>query len=159
MKSQELNNTISNAIEQGYVIIYENVEEKMDFNVQTLLQKQVRKLHGKDRIRFMGQEYELNENFRFYMTTKLSRPHFSSEICVLSTILNFQVTAFGLEDQMLNILVAKEDPSSERMRINNIKEFYDLMKKQLQTEAKILSLLTESESDNILDDVNLIQAL
>ena len=107
----------------------------------------------------MGQEYELNENFRFYMTTKLSRPHFSSEICVLSTILNFQVTAFGLEDQMLNILVAKEDPSSERMRINNIKEFYDLMKKQLQTEAKILSLLTESESDNILDDVNLIQAL
>lgn len=63
----------------------------------------------------MGQEYELNESFRFYMTTKLSRPHFSSEICVLCTILNFQVTAFGLEDQMLNILVAKEDPSSERM--------------------------------------------
>jgi hypothetical protein len=30
---------------------------------------------------------------------------------------------------MLNILVAKEDPSSERMRINNIKEFYDLMRK------------------------------
>ncbi len=60
---------------------------------------------------------------------------------------------------MLNILVAKEDPSSERMRINNIKEFYDLMKKQLQTEAKILSLLTESESENILDDTNLIQAL
>jgi hypothetical protein len=45
------------------------------------------------------------------------------------------------------------------MRINNIKEFYDLMKKQLQTEAKILSLLTEGESDNILDDSNLIQAL
>jgi hypothetical protein len=60
---------------------------------------------------------------------------------------------------MLNILVAKEDPSSERMRINNIKEFYDLMKKQLQTEAKILSLLTESESENILDDTNQIQAL
>jgi dynein heavy chain len=113
MKAQELNNTISNAIEQGYVIIYENVEETIDFNIQTLLQRQTRVLHNKKRLRFMGQEYELNDNFRFYMTTKLSRPHFSSEICVLTTILNFQVTAFGLEDQMLNILVAKEDPSSE----------------------------------------------
>ncbi len=37
MKTQELNNTISNAIEQGFVILYENVEEKLDFNVQTLL--------------------------------------------------------------------------------------------------------------------------
>lgn len=60
---------------------------------------------------------------------------------------------------MLNILVAKEDPSSERMRVSNIKEFYDLMKKQLKTEARILSLLTEGETDNILDDSNLIQAL
>lgn len=72
MKTQELNNTITNALEQGYVVIYENAEEKIDFNIQTLLQKQVRKLHGKNRIRFMGQEYELHEDFRFYMTTKLS---------------------------------------------------------------------------------------
>lgn len=43
---------------------------------------------------------------------------------------------------MLNILVAKEDPSSEKMRINNIKEFYELKKKQKQTEANILSMLT-----------------
>lgn len=33
------------------------------------------------------------------------------------------------------------------------------MKKQLQTEAKILSLLTDGESENILDDTSLITAL
>lgn len=37
MKTQELNNTITNALEQGYVVIYENAEEKIDFNIQTLL--------------------------------------------------------------------------------------------------------------------------
>lgn len=45
------------------------------------------------------------------------------------------------------------------MRISSIKEFYDLKNKQKQTEAKILSLLTESENTNILDNVNLIQTL
>ena len=28
-------------------------------------------------------------DFKFYMTTKLSRPHYSPEICVKVTMLNF----------------------------------------------------------------------
>ena len=60
---------------------------------------------------------------------------------------------------MLNILVAKEDPSSEKMRVNNIIEFYELKRKQKETEEKILKLLTNSESGNILDDQNLIETL
>lgn len=57
---------------------------------------------------------------------------------------------------MLNILVAKEDPSSEKMRINNIKEFFDLKKKQKQTEENILRMLTQKGDKNILDDNDLI---
>ena len=53
---------------------------------------------------------------------------------------------------MLNILVAKEDPSSEKMRVNNIIEFYELKRKQKETEEKILKLLTSSDGGNILDD-------
>ncbi len=69
------------------------------------------------------------------------------------------MTPLGLEDQMLNILVAKEDPSSEKMRVNNIIEFYELKRKQKATEEKILQLLTNSEGGNILDDQNLIETL
>lgn len=37
-------------------------------------------------------------DFRFYITTKLSKPHFSPEVCVKVTMLNFMVTEKGLED-------------------------------------------------------------
>lgn len=35
---------------------------------------------------------EYSEHFRFYVTTKLSRPHYSPEVCVKVTMLNFMVT-------------------------------------------------------------------
>ena len=47
------------------------------------------------------------------MTTKLSRPHYTPEICVKVTLLNFVVTQEGLEDQMLNIVVKIEDPNKK----------------------------------------------
>lgn len=60
---------------------------------------------------------------------------------------------------MLNILVSKEDPSSEKMRVNNIKEFFELKNKQKNTENKILSLLTSEREGSILDDQDLIEVL
>jgi dynein heavy chain len=41
------------------------------------------------------------------------------------TILNFQVTLEGLEDQMLNIVVKMDEPVKEELRIKNIKEFFE----------------------------------
>jgi len=35
---------------------------------------------------------EYSPDFRFYITTKLSRPHYSPEVCVKVTMLNFMVT-------------------------------------------------------------------
>jgi len=63
-----------------------------------------------------------------------------------------------LEDQLLNILVAKEDPNSDKARMNNVREFFDLMKKQKETEDKILELLSNAEG-NILDNESLIAEL
>ena len=59
---------------------------------------------------------------------------------------------------MLNTLVSKEDPNSEKARINNINDFYELKKKQKNTENTILSLLTNS-TGNILDDITLLETL
>lgn len=47
------------------------------------------------------------------MTTKMARPHYPPEICVKVTLLNFQVTFEGLEDQMLNIVVQIEEPAKD----------------------------------------------
>ena len=58
------------------------------------------------------------------MTSKLGNPHFPPELCIKTTILNFLVTIEGLEDQMMNIIIQKEEPLKEELRQSNIKEFY-----------------------------------
>jgi dynein heavy chain len=48
---------------------------------------------------------EYNFDFKFFVTTKLSKPHYSPEVCVMVNIMNFSVTEDGLKDQMLNQIV------------------------------------------------------
>lgn len=52
-------------------------------------------------IRLGDSDIEYDNNFKFYMTTKLSNPHYLPEICIKVTIINFSVTKQGLEDQIL----------------------------------------------------------
>ena len=74
------------------------------------------------------------------------------------TLLNFQVTLEGLDDQMLNIVVKMEEPVKEEQKQRNIKEFFDNKNKQRATEDKILQLLGNA-TGNLLDDENLIETL
>ena len=158
-KANDILNSITNAIEIGIPVLFENVGEELDWSILSVLENKRKKVGKNWQFKFMDRWLEMNENFRFYITTKISKPQYSPEVCVMATMLNFQVTPSGLEDQLLNILVAKEDPNSEKARQNNIKEFYELKAKQKITEENILSLLTSNQEKNILDDVTLIDTL
>eukprot|EP00001_Collodictyon_triciliatum_P122973 21537_1 len=101
---------------------------------------------------------EYNQDFRLYMTTKMTNPHYSPEISVKVALLNFMITPDGLEEQLLGIVVKKERPELEEQK-NNLLITNAGHKAQLkQIEDKILELLSKSEG-NILDDENLINAL
>ena len=52
-------------------------------------------------IRLGDSDIEYDKNFKFYMTTKMSNPHYLPEVCIKVTIINFTVTKLGLEDQLL----------------------------------------------------------
>ena len=56
---------------------------------------------GRVLIRFADSEIDYDKNFRLYMTTKVSNPHYLPEICIQITLVNFTVTPSGLEDQLL----------------------------------------------------------
>ena len=58
-------------------------------------------------------EIEYNPNFKFYITTKLSNPHYAPEISTKTTIVNFAVKEQGLEAQLLGTVVRKERPELE----------------------------------------------
>ena len=51
--------------------------------------------------------------FKFFMTTKLSNPHYLPEICIKVCLINFTVTPDGLEDQLLVEVVKSEQPEIE----------------------------------------------
>lgn len=52
-------------------------------------------LAGVPIMRLGDKEVEYNYNFRFYITTKLSNPHYSPEIASKTTIVNFAVILQG----------------------------------------------------------------
>ena len=106
--AKEIEMKLENAIQVGVPLLLENIGQNIDTIFEPVLQKKLIKSGASYRLKFGDKELEYSTDFRFYMTTKLARPHYSPEICVKVTLLNFQVTLEGLDDQMLNIVVKIE---------------------------------------------------
>jgi len=146
------------AISNGDPVLIENIGTQLDPLLEPLLQKAVFKAGNITMIRLGDSTVEYGKNFTFYMTTKLPNPHYSPEICVQVTLLNFMVTPDGLQDQMLGILVAKEEPEVEKKRQNLVIESAQSKAQLKEIEDKILYMLSVS-TGNILDDDELITTL
>lgn len=149
---------LESAISNGDPVLMENIPERLDPLLEPLLQKAKFKAGNMTMIRLGDSSVEYNEDFRFYLTTKLQNPHYSPEICVQVTLLNFMVTPDGLEDQLLGILVASEEPDVEKRRVNLVIESAESKRQLKEIEDRILELLSASKG-NILDDEELISTL
>merc|ERR1719281_682432 len=101
---------------------------------------------------------EWSKDFKLYITTKMSNPHYAPEVCVTLGILNFMATLDGLQDQQLGLLVAIEEPEVEQKRVNLVIESARAKAQLKEIEDKILALLSSS-TGNILDDEELIETL
>jgi len=149
---------LESAISFGEPALIENVGESLDPLLDPLLQKATFKAGNIIMIRLGDSTFAYHDDFRLYISTKLPNPHYSPEICVQVTLLNFMATPDGLEDQMLGILVAKEEPEVERKRQNLIVESAQSKAQLQEIEDRILELLSNAKG-NILDDEELINTL
>lgn len=113
---------------------------------------------GRVLVRLGDSDVDYDENFRFFITTKLPNPHYLPEIAIKVTIINFTVTKAGLVDQLLGDVVKKERPEVEEQRNELIKNMAKDRQELKDIESKILRLLNESEG-NILDDEELVETL
>ena len=84
---------------------------------------------------------EYSQDFFFYMTTNMSRPHYSPEICIKVTLINFQITPQGLEDQLLNLIVQIKNPEIEKERQIIMAEYYENKQQLKKNEDKIIQFL------------------
>jgi dynein heavy chain len=154
----KLTTILTESIQQGFPVLIENVGESLGSMFESILEKNKKKQGGILMMKFMDKFYSFNEDFQFFVTTKLANPHYPPEICAQVTLLNFQVTPEGLEDQLINLVVVKEHTSMANKWQGLIKRYYELMKRTKETEELILDLLSK-QSGNILDDEVLIKTL
>lgn len=92
------------------------------------------------------------------MTTKIANPHYEPELTTKVTTINFMITHEILCDQLLNLVVKKENNNLESERLRLIEQQYLTNKQLAEVELTILSVLRESEG-NILDDEKAIDIL
>ncbi|KAM6163721.1 dynein axonemal heavy chain 2 [Rhynchocyon petersi] len=149
---------LENAIQFGYPVLLQNVQEYLDPTLNPVLNKSVTRIGGRLLIRIGNKEVEYNPNFRFYITTKLSNPHYSPETSAKTTIVNFAVKEQGLEAQLLGIVVRKERPELEEQKDTLVINIAAGKRKLKELEDEILRLLNEA-TGSLLDDVQLVNTL
>lgn len=152
--------TLGGAVSIGKPVLVEDLGETLDPAIDPILLKQVFKSgSGIKQIRLGDSNLDYDDNFKFYMTTKLPNPHYLPEVCIKVTLINFSVTFRGLQDQLLGDVVVQEKPEVEKKRDEVVVTMDKDQRTLKQIEITILKLLSESQIEEILDEDYLINIL
>ncbi|KAA0188249.1 Dynein heavy chain axonemal, partial [Fasciolopsis buskii] len=146
------------AIQHGSPVLLQNVQEKLDQALDPVLNKSLIKVGGIMIMKLGDKEVEYNNDFRFYITTKLPNPHYAPEISSKTAIVNFAVKLQGLEAQLLGNVVRKERPELEEQKDNLVIGIASGKRKLAELEDEILRLLNEAQG-SLLDDEQLVNTL
>jgi len=149
--------TVELGIQFGKWVLLENIGENLDPALEPVLQQQKIKDGTSWAIKLGDKQVAYDDKFRFFITTTLSNPHYSPEVSVKVTLLNFAITPDGLQDQMLGIVVAKEQPEMEEKKQELVKNNASMTKQLKEIEDDILRLL--SADGDILESKELIDTL
>jgi len=92
----------------------ESIENEVDPMLDPILEKQIIVKSARLKLIKLGdQELDYCDKFRLFMTSRLANPHFSPELAAKTTIIDFTVTQGGLEQQLLGLLISKEQKQLE----------------------------------------------
>ncbi|TYZ65632.1 hypothetical protein PybrP1_006817 [[Pythium] brassicae (nom. inval.)] len=146
------------AIVNGHVVIIENIDEEIDATLDPVLSRAVYKKGSNLYLKLAGEEVQYDAGFFMYLQTKLSNPHYKPEIAAQCTLINFIATESGLEDQLLEKVVKKEQPELERQKQELVLAFQKFKIDLVELEDQLLERLANAP-DDILSDVPLIESL
>lgn len=147
-------------IQFGKWILLENVGEALDPALEPILLQQKIKQGTSWVIKLGDKTIQYSDTFKFYLTTTLPNPHYSPETQVKISLLNFAITPFGLEAQMLNQLIKLEFPDLQAKKDEIVESNAKNAKITYELENKILFTLSEAkEIMDLLSDDTLIDIL
>ncbi|CAK4109520.1 unnamed protein product [Aphanomyces euteiches] len=148
------------ALVNGHVVIVENIGEEIDATLDPVLARAVYRKGSSASLylKFSGEEVQYEPSFFMYLQTKLSNPHYKPEIAAQCTLINFIATESGLEDQLLEKAVNKEQPELEKQKQELVLAFQKFKIDLVELEDQLLERLANAP-DDILSDVPLIESL
>ena len=146
-------------VHNGGTVLIENVGDTIDPNINPVLEKNYITKNQVDYIILDNTEISVSSDFKLFLITKLSNPHYTPEIMAKTTVINFSITMDGLEEQLLNEVVRFEYPSIEETR-KTLVETMNKNKIELKGyEDALLNALNESVGTDILENGKLIDTL
>jgi len=158
LSNNKMVKTVELAVESGAPVLIENMENSIDAVIQPVYSRAIIK-RGKTKYIKMGdKELTLSPQFKLFLHTKLSNPHYPPEIQAECTLINFTVTEAGLEDQLLALVVKKERPDLAAQKEEIIQQQNGFKIKLKELESGLLYKLANAQGD-ILEDIELIENL
>ena len=151
-------NTLTNAVENGFPVIIENVGETFDPVINPILARNVIKRGYRNTIQLGDREVEFNSNFKLFLQTKLANPHFQPEIQAQTTVINFTVTLDGLEEQLLGNVVNHEKEGLEEKKAALIRQMNEDKITMGKLEKDLLDRL-KNPKGSLIDDPDLMNTL
>eukprot|EP01059_Diplonema_ambulator_P035162 TRINITY_DN8181_c0_g2_i3.p1 TRINITY_DN8181_c0_g2~~TRINITY_DN8181_c0_g2_i3.p1 ORF type:complete len:4166 (+),score=1836.14 TRINITY_DN8181_c0_g2_i3:116-12613(+) len=145
-------------LEDGLPCLIENIGEQIDPILEPVLGRAIIKKGNQQLIKLGDTEVTYNPNFKLYLQTRLSNPHYKPEMNAQSTLINFMVTPEGLEDQLLAVVVNKERPDLEESRVTLLRRMNQMTIDLQNCEQNLLEALAAATGD-ILENVALIENL
>ena len=159
MTDKDMAKQVENCIKNGRPLLIEDIQETLDPSLSPVLAKNlVVQGAGRYALRMGNQDIDYDMDFRMYITTKMTNPHYLPDVTINTTLINFTVTVLGLEEQLLGDVVKQEKPSIERDKARIVTSMANDQKKLKNIEDSILHSLANVEG-NILDNESLIENL
>lgn len=152
LKDKDFMKNIEYCITHGRPCLMPDIGEELDPSLDSVLMKATTKVAGKKVIKLGEREIVYNDNFKLYITTRMQNPHYTPEISTKVIVINFTVKQSGLEEQLLAIVVQKEQASLEKQKNEYVVKIAKGKQDLIDLEDKILRLLQESNT-SLLEDV------
>ena len=147
------------AIKFGKSVLFEAIDEELDPMIDPILEKNIVKEAGVNMITLGDSKMEYHDDFRMFLTTKITNPKYTPETFGKTMIINFSVTQLGLRDQLLNEVVQYERPELEEARKKLIVETSQNKATLKGLEDTLLSELSKETDIPLVDNVPLIDTL
>ena len=150
MSDPKMMDTVISGVKYGSWIMLDNTPIEIDNSLEPILQRQQvkNKYSNFYEIKIGEKVIPYSEEFKLFMVTTQSNPHYSPETFAKITIINFAITQLGLEDQMLSELVMIEMPQLEENKNQILEDNFKNKETLKNIEDQILDNLSKNK-DNI----------